>query len=101
MLKVNNVIGKLPTPPPNLPPHVIGGGVVFAFIGWLLELKEMLLAVLRPIKGCRSVSEVFWTYIQLDNAYYLGVATWIAMFVLTTYTIIGLVRWFLRLRGKN
>jgi hypothetical protein len=44
MLKANNVIGKLPTPPPNFPPHVIGGGVVFAFVGWLLELKEMLLA---------------------------------------------------------
>ena len=50
MLKANNVLGKLPTPPPNLPSHVVGGGVGFAFVGWLLELKEMLLAEIKEKK---------------------------------------------------
>jgi len=98
MLNINNVVGKLPTFPPGLPPHIIGGGVVFSFVSWLVELKEMLLAIVQPIEKCRSIGEVFWTYLHLDSAHYLGVATWIAMFILTTYTLVGLVLWLTRKR---
>lgn len=84
--------------PPGPHNHLIPGGVAFGFATWAVEFKEMLHAIVEPVRHCRTVGEAFWTYLTLDNAVYLGIVAWIGFFGVTTWTMWVMVRYLVSKR---
>jgi len=84
----------------QIPHQVVGGGIVFGWVGWALELKETMQAVLRPITkaGCKTWRDVFFTYLELDTSEFIGICVWVGISVVSTFALWKLIKFALTIR---